>query len=74
MVNVVKSVRLSKELDLHVENLRFIKIVANDLNSNDLLVTKSRSIRHVHCGKQNLNSNVSIDFFYQLLDESSDKI
>ena len=47
MVNMVKSVRLSKELDLHVGNLRFIKIVANDLNSNE-----SRSIRYVHCGKQ----------------------
>ena len=50
MVNMVKSVRLNKELDLHVGNLRFIKIIANDLNSNDLI--KPRSIRYVDCGKK----------------------
>ena len=70
MVNMVKSVRLSKELDLHVENLRFIKIIANDLNSNNL--TKPRSIRYVDCERK-IYINVTIEFF-PLLDESSDKI
>ena len=70
MVNMVKSVRLNKELDLHVGNLRFIKIIANDLNANNL--TKPRSIRHVDCERK-IYINVTIEFF-PLLDESSDKI
>ena len=45
---------------MYIRNLRFIKIIANDLHSNDL--TKPRSIRHVDCERK-IYINVTIEFF-----------